>query len=616
MGIKIDLEKAYDHLSWDFIEQSLRDFSLPPELIDAIMMCVCSVSFQVLWNGEATDKFIPSCGIRQGDLLSPYIFFICMDRLSHLIEDMVEVGDWRPFLFRIRGPIISHLMFADDLMLFAEASSTQMMKIMGCLQRFCEASDQIVNTRKTHIYFSKNVDTTTHGDITACSGFMETAEIGRYLGAYILEGRNKRQAHAQSLDKIKNKLKGWKQKCLSMAGRVVLAQSAITPGAILPNATWLNSKSVCWEMINHSNALWVRALNSKYGISNSTPSVRATSGCSALWKSLSQLWPIIQESLVHRVGNGCSTKFWKDDWLNIGDHLLKHKLPSATSGDEDNYVCDFVNNEGEWKIEHLKQLLPDECIQRICANPPPRASDPPDKLAWKHSMDGRFSVKSAYCYSNRIQSQRRERPIAGHISIQEYACEVGKAINKQVPRHDSRVRRETIIKWYPAPEGWIKVNTDGAAKNNPGKAGCGGLIRNSDGSWVMDFTRNLGVCSAYMAELWGLYLGLEMAWTLGFRKVKIEIDSQAVINSVTQNRKFLDDGSMLYCRIQELMERNWTINMVHTYRETNACADWLANFSLEQNCSTQYWNSPPAGIEFLLLGDVSGVAHPCNIVSV
>ncbi|KAL4327452.1 hypothetical protein AHAS_Ahas13G0101500 [Arachis hypogaea] len=165
---------------------------------------------------------------------------------------------------------------------------------------------------------------------------------------------------------------------------------------------------VCWELINHSNALWVRALNSKYGISNSTPSVRETFGCSALWKSLSQLWPIIQESLVHRVGNGCLTKFWKDDWLNIRDHLLKHKLPSATSGDKNNYVCDFVNNEGEWKIEHLKQLLPDECIQRICANPPPRASDPPDKLAWKHSKDERFSVKSAYCYSNRIQSQGRE----------------------------------------------------------------------------------------------------------------------------------------------------------------------------------------------------------------
>ncbi|XLU60381.1 hypothetical protein S245_019590 [Arachis hypogaea] len=222
-------------------------------------------------------------------------------------------------------------------MLFAEASSTQMIKIMGCLQRFCEASGQIVNTRKTHIYFSKNVDTATRRDIAACSGFMETAEIGRYLGAYILEGRNKRRAHAQRLDKIKNKLKGWKQKCLSMAGRVVLAQSSITPVAYYQMQHGRISKAVChqieqaqrafvwgldeqhrrahlinwrtlclpkeigglgfkslermntafllkvcWELINHSNALWVRALNSKYGISNSTPSVRATSGCSAL----------------------------------------------------------------------------------------------------------------------------------------------------------------------------------------------------------------------------------------------------------------------------------------------------------------------------------------------
>ena len=49
-------------------------------------------------------------------------------------------------------------------------------------------------------------------------------------------------------------------------------------------------------------------------------------------------------------------------------------------------------------------------------------------------------------------------------------------------------------------EGWVKLNTDGSCREN-GRAGCGGIIRGSDGEWLGGFSKSIGVCSAYMVEL-------------------------------------------------------------------------------------------------------------------
>lgn len=64
MAIKVDLEKAYDRLRWDFIEDTLSNVGFPQPFIRVIMECVSSSSMQLLWNEEVTDEFVPSHGIR------------------------------------------------------------------------------------------------------------------------------------------------------------------------------------------------------------------------------------------------------------------------------------------------------------------------------------------------------------------------------------------------------------------------------------------------------------------------------------------------------------------------------------------------------------------------
>jgi len=80
-----------------------------------------------------------------------------MERLCHQIEFSVANKEWKPIRLSRGGPSLSHVCFADDLILFAEASLSQIRVVCKVLERFCEASGQKVSLAKSLIFFSDNV---------------------------------------------------------------------------------------------------------------------------------------------------------------------------------------------------------------------------------------------------------------------------------------------------------------------------------------------------------------------------------------------------------------------------------------------------------------------------
>ena len=121
MVVKIDLEKAYDHLEWSFIKMVLKHFRFPESMISLIMSCVSTSTTALSVNGSKLDSFQPSRGIRQGDPISPYLFLLCMEFLGAQITSMFEDKRWDKVRASRSGLSFSHVFFADDLMLFAKA---------------------------------------------------------------------------------------------------------------------------------------------------------------------------------------------------------------------------------------------------------------------------------------------------------------------------------------------------------------------------------------------------------------------------------------------------------------------------------------------------------------
>jgi hypothetical protein len=207
----VDLSKAYDKLSWEFIWRTLVEIKFPEGLINVVMHAVSSVNTNVKWNGARSEYFKPQRGIRQGDPLSPYLFVLCMDKLSHLILQAVEEGKWRGIKAGKNGPDVSHLMFADHLLLFGTASDNQMKCMLEVLEEFCLLSGQEVSQEKTSLLFSKNVDRGMRSKLIQRSGFSVTNEFGKYLGVPLLGRAPKKHDYKYLIDQVSNKLAYGKQ---------------------------------------------------------------------------------------------------------------------------------------------------------------------------------------------------------------------------------------------------------------------------------------------------------------------------------------------------------------------------------------------------------------------
>ncbi|CAN1144589.1 Putative ribonuclease H protein At1g65750 [Linum perenne] len=138
-------------------------------------------------------------------------------------------------------------------------------------------------------------------------------------------------------------------------------------------------------------------------------------------------------------------------------------------------------------------------------------------------------------------------------------------------------RVDAQISWKPGSVNWVTVNVDGSVLRGPTRAAAGGAVRTEDGRAVGAFVANLGSCSVTRAELRGAVLGLELAWSMGYRFVELQLDSRAAIALIQQTGEPSHQHALEVLACQELCRRSWVVKIQHTYREGNKVADFLAN---------------------------------------
>lgn len=229
-----------------FLEEILEQAHFPHNLIDVVMKCQTEVSIELLWNGTRAGSFKPSCGVRQGDPLSPYLFVLCIERLSHLIQDSMKDGSWTPI--SIGGVSLSHLLFADDLILFAEANEQQATTIKDCLNVFCTLSGEKVNFDKSSMIFSRKVQPSIRAAISECLSIPVVDGLCMYLGVPTACKRLTNDRYQFLLDRVTSRLQGWQSKILSMAGRTTLANLVLTSLPLYVMQSTLVPRSICDAM--------------------------------------------------------------------------------------------------------------------------------------------------------------------------------------------------------------------------------------------------------------------------------------------------------------------------------------------------------------------------------
>lgn len=126
------------------------------------------------------------------------------------------------------GPFLSHVCFADDLVLFGEASNTQLDVMMGVLNRFCEASGEKISLAKSKILVSSNIEHNRAMSLSTHCGIPLMDDFGKYLGAPMIDGRVNKATYGAIISKAQSRLLAWGNQFLSMAGRITLIQSVLS----------------------------------------------------------------------------------------------------------------------------------------------------------------------------------------------------------------------------------------------------------------------------------------------------------------------------------------------------------------------------------------------------
>lgn len=129
MALKLDMSKAYDQVEWPYLEKIMQKMGFDEKWVALMMECISSVSYSILINGEPTNVIRPSRGIRQGDPLSPYLFLLCIKGLHSLLHQVATAGQIRGVSICKKGPRLTHLVFANDSLIFCRASMQECQKI-------------------------------------------------------------------------------------------------------------------------------------------------------------------------------------------------------------------------------------------------------------------------------------------------------------------------------------------------------------------------------------------------------------------------------------------------------------------------------------------------------
>ncbi|XP_050217689.1 uncharacterized protein LOC126668542 [Mercurialis annua] len=399
-ALKLDMSKAYERVEWCFIKAMLVTFGFSEVWVKWIMLCLETVSYSILHEGHELGSIIPQRGLRHRDPLSLYLFLICVEGLSRLLEDKARQGLVQGFKIAQSAPTISHLFFADDSYVF-----------------FNGTEEEAICIKDSLAIYDKNTKPEMSRAICAALQVNPVEEMNTF--GYIK-------------DRIQQRFQDWKEKFLSKAGKEVLIKSVLQALPTSVMGVFLLPKQLCedieriiarfwWKSSrsNNTGVIWQRwerlcKPNLEEWVLGASMNLiwlcwLSIAGVSSkaliLWclgllrlatsptRSIIAGRETVLQGIVCKIGDGRDTNVWTDPWLpSIENPFVTTIKPG---GVQHILVAQLIDQNRSWDIPIINSIFNPRDRGLILSIPLCNKNDS-DLWMWGKDQGGIFTVKSAY----------------------------------------------------------------------------------------------------------------------------------------------------------------------------------------------------------------------------
>ena len=463
MVFKLDFEKAYDRVNWDFLDRVFCRKGFGDRWRGWIKGCLSSVVFSVIVNGEPKEWFRGFRGVRQGDPLSPFLFTLVVDVLSRMLARGVETGVVKGLEVGNEGLEISHLQFADDTILFLSEDRDKFYNVLSLLQIFEVVSGLRINLSKCGLA-GINVEDSRVGQLAVMVGCEVTPWPLTYLGVPLGGNPRAETFWDPVIQRISKRLDSWKGVHFSLGGRITLIQASLSSiplyflslfkipvkvakriENIMRDFLWsrkddtkrdhLVSWKVCcqskedgglglgnlvaknislvakwhWRFPLETTSLWHRVIRSKYGVQQNGWDANIGIGAThaSPWKFISQVYHSFSSLLSLRVGDGTRIRFWEDLWIGESSFLELFPRLYRVSSLHNAPISEFFtsqDNQLSWNFHFIRNLnyrLASEVVLLLNILAPFRVLSIPDRRIWSLESAGVYTCSSFFKYLSR-----------------------------------------------------------------------------------------------------------------------------------------------------------------------------------------------------------------------
>ncbi|GJT75531.1 RNA-directed DNA polymerase, eukaryota, reverse transcriptase zinc-binding domain protein [Tanacetum coccineum] len=319
-AFKIDIQKAYDTVNWDFLKFILKFFGFHDVMINWIMVCLTTASFSVCINGVAHGFFKAGRGLMQGDPISPYLFTLVMEVLNLMVKRHVKAEGRFKYHWGCKELKITNLCFADDLLMLCHGDLYSASVLKRGLDEFCLASGLHPSMTKSEAFFGNVFERVIH-DIKLVMPFKEGMLPIKYLGVPMVSRKLTGKDCKVLIEVIKKRVGDWRNKYLSFADKLFKDFLWARGNSIRGMA------SVAWKDVCRS--IWDSEV------------YRGFSWC---WKTLLDLRDKIRRFV----------QIWPIEWDDRFDDVIRVPVPTLVSDVSDKAI--WVDKKGKEKVFSVREV--------------------------------------------------------------------------------------------------------------------------------------------------------------------------------------------------------------------------------------------------------------------